>query len=132
MQKLCTAGVGLGLLLMVVPCLGAEAKLNGSVLLRACSQFLASIDTSTPSTATQRDLLDQGMCYGLVDGILTTSIYYELEHSPKAICLPRNMEQVQGMRIIVAYLKTHPEEIQANAAFVAITALRQAFPCPRP
>src|SRR5262249_35821714 len=46
MQKLCAAaGVGLGLLIMAVPCLGAEAKLNGSVLLRACAQVLSHIDT---------------------------------------------------------------------------------------
>ncbi len=45
-------------------------------------------------------------------------------------CLPeQGIRVIQGMRIIVHYLETHPERLHLDQRVLVIEAIRDAFPC---
>ncbi|MGE0453367.1 MAG: Rap1a/Tai family immunity protein [Vicinamibacteria bacterium] len=48
-----------------------------------------------------------------------------------AICTPRGAEVGQLSSAVLKYLREHPEQLHTNAAALTVSALGQAFPCPK-
>jgi hypothetical protein len=70
---------------------------------------------------------------GLVDGIemgnLTTMIQMLPTKVPKPFCRP-TLETAQMARIVLKYIREHPEEPHLPAGDLALFAFQKAFPCP--
>jgi hypothetical protein len=45
------------------------------------------------------------------------------------VCAPPEGQLTQFIRVFIAYANQHPEQTHLPAAFVALAALRAAFPC---
>ena len=63
-----------------------------------------------------------------VRGAVDTISVYEMEGCP-LICIPEEVTMGQAMRVIMKYIKDHPEQLHAHAAVITIVALKGAFPC---
>jgi hypothetical protein len=48
---------------------------------------------------------------------------------PGRFCLPEASENGQLVRIVLKYIRKHPEEATYATAFLVASALRGAFPC---
>jgi Rap1a immunity proteins len=58
----------------------------------------------------------------------------DVDHRPIVgalkICAPENSTLTQFLRIFVNYAQSNPDKLHLKASFVAVQALRKAFPCP--
>jgi hypothetical protein len=76
-----------------------------------------------------------GVCWGSF-GTLLTAITVVPKSFPKdppvlGVCAPEEITQSQVVKIFMAYTTRHPEELHKDYFFVALAALREAFPCPK-
>jgi hypothetical protein len=46
------------------------------------------------------------------------------------ICIPDNASNMQYLRVVLAYMKSHPESLTSHAALLAVAALKSAWACP--
>ena len=53
------------------------------------------------------------------------------DHGPWQVCLPDTSHE-QLARVMVKYLREHPEQLHWRSGQVAMLALFQAFPCKNP
>jgi len=53
----------------------------------------------------------------------------ELPPNP-TICPPERASDYQSLRVIVNYLQSHPQDLHKRFRFLAVMALRDAWPCP--
>jgi hypothetical protein len=44
-------------------------------------------------------------------------------------CIPNEVNQVQMARILVKWLRDHPERLHETDAFLTVDAFHNAFPC---
>ena len=74
----------------------------------------------------------QGFCFGMMQGITSTNKYYQVTLGKKRalFCTPeQNIKNGQAARIVLKYLKEHPEKLHENDSVLAIEAFMEAFPC---
>ena len=137
MQMLCgIAVVVLGLLVTTVPCHGDPYVVpggnDGNALLKQCRAYLwlvEQIQAGRNDQAVASYFFDAFYCHGLIMGILIMDTAYRVEspHTLLLFCLPKLPEQVA--RVIVRYLETDPDKLHHPGTFMAVHALREAFPC---
>ena len=72
-----------------------------------------------------------GFCFGLMEGITFSNELYKLRAPGKEfLCLPKGgVTNGQAARVVLRYLRDHPEQLHEKASFLAVLALRDAFPC---
>ena len=107
---------------------------DGNQLLEQCNFAINFVDAPSAVTSQQGEA---GMyCLGFVRGILdtvalwqTADALYKNRVSPGRPCLPEGISTVQGVRIVVKYLKDHPEKLHYENTLLVMTALKGAFPC---
>jgi len=46
------------------------------------------------------------------------------------ICIPADATNMQYLRVVLAYMKSHPESLTSHAALLAVAALKNAWACP--
>ena len=68
-------------------------------------------------------------CTNYIAGVVDALIAVGATQKTPLICLHDRTELGQAVDVIANYLRAHPEKRQGNAAGIAITALRHAFPC---
>jgi hypothetical protein len=68
-------------------------------------------------------------CTNYIAGVVDALIAVGATQKTPLICLHDRTELGQAVDVIANYLRTHPEKRHGNAAGIAITALRHAFPC---
>lgn len=88
-----------------------------------------------PVRATARALLgicneNQGACLtyvmGAVDAYVGTSI---VNFGRAYVCIPPQVTNQQIANVAVAYLRTHPEMLDVNAALVVVQGVSASYPC---
>lgn len=112
-----------------------RAEGNGNELLERCNAAINFIDAPTTVTHQQAEM---GMtCLGFLRGIMdvvglwqTADDMYRNRVSPARPCLPERIATIQGVRVVVKYLKDHPEQLHQPDTLLVMTALNKAFPCP--
>ena len=108
-----------------------EAADKGHELLTRCNTAVDIAEgriTPTPTNAQ-----DVGYCFGMMQGLRNLNQEYETLLEGKALfCLPRGINNGQAARVVVKYLKDHPEELHQPAVVLAITAFKDAYPCQSP
>lgn len=105
---------------------------DGNELLKRCGTTVARMDDKKAEV----DNLDLGYCLGLMQGVTGVNMIYQTysdKYSYKEIlqfCAPENgIGHGQAARIVVKYLKEHPEILHENEVIVSVKALGAAFPC---
>jgi hypothetical protein len=106
---------------------------DGNKLLANCNAAIATIDSPSATNVT----FGAGLCFGLMQGILHMSQMYQvhlvdnmrLERKNILMCPPISVTNGQAARIVVKYLRDHPEELHNFDTFLAFNALADAFPC---
>jgi hypothetical protein len=111
------------LLLWPAWCFGVED--NGNTLLATCGAAQQALD-APESAAT----LGAGFCFGLVHGLVGMNQIYEFKLKNAAFfCVPAGITNEQSVRIVLKYLRDHPEELHERSTVLAFRALQAAFPC---
>jgi hypothetical protein len=96
---------------------------SGNFMLPYCEQSLL-IGTGQASRDKTPYLM--GVCFGIIEALL----YAGSIHPPQlGICKETGVTRQQGVRVVIKYLKDHPEQLHRNFIQVAHVALRQAWPC---
>ncbi len=95
---------------------------DGNKLLSQCNAAL--------SEPQRINFLDAGYCMGFLNGLTTTtSIMTKVFNISRPFCMPNNVTTGQSVRIVVKYLKDHPESLHEDEGFLAMLAFIEAFPC---
>jgi hypothetical protein len=115
--------------------MASEIREDGAALLESCGPTVAATDGLRPfegksgGEATKMGL-DGAFCQGLATGIVHATQAYQFLNYQTLFCVPEGgITTGQAVRVIVKYLRDHPEELHLRGSLVAIQALRQAFPC---
>lgn len=91
---------------------------TGSGLLENC--------TYNAQAASQAELeFHLGLCIGFIKGATNTWA----EHNPRKICPPDEVTNEELMTVVVDWLRTHPEALDAPAVAAVVVATTEAFPC---
>ena len=80
----------------------------------------------------QTSTFGAGSCLGLMYGILVMKTFYVTNTQKGRIlfCAPDGVISGQAARIVIKYLRDHPEELHQPDYALTIAALHAAFPCP--
>ena len=82
--------------------------------------------------ATPKDKFGMGFCLGLMQGI-TMSNRLQQASKPSALplfCIPEDgIENGQAARIVVKYLREHPQHLHLDDFTLAVSAFQEAYPC---
>ena len=68
-----------------------------------------------------------GNCSGTVETLLGVGSHLEPN---MRFCIPDDVILLQGPKVVVRFLETHPERRDEPALFLAMDALRSGWPCP--
>ena len=85
----------------------AFAQDRGYEVIDGCKRF---VESRAPKTFTE--VHKEGTCYG--------------------VCLPERYSMGQAVRIVVTYMEKHPDQMHEQFAYLALLALRDAWPCKKP
>jgi hypothetical protein len=109
--------------------LAGNAIGDGNELLTRCAVAVNFMDGT--SKADSGAEFGNGMfCLGMMQGITSMNTFYEVELGKKALfCTPKAITNGQAARIVVKYLREHPEKLHEHDSLLAIEALMKAFPC---
>jgi Rap1a immunity proteins len=115
----------------------AWACADSNVLLRQCGAAVERLDRGVAEWG-MRDLPkydDSSFCIDFVQGITQSNLLYEgiLKDRVKdkaQFCLPSGgITNAQAARVVVKYLRDHPEELHRHEFTLAFWAFKDAFPC---
>lgn len=96
-----------------------EPVLNtGSGLLENCT-----FDAQASSQPDQEFHL--GLCIGFIKGVTNTWA----EHNPRRICPPDEVTNEELRAVVVDWLKTHPQALDAPSVAAVVVSTTEAFPC---
>lgn len=103
---------------------GASNK-TGNDLLPSCSLAVDAADNKGLSTP---QLMEAGNCLTYIEGFLDGYALGAVGGSPIA-CLPEDVTVGQVARIVVKWMKDHPEKLNDAAPVCVLAALYNSFPC---
>jgi hypothetical protein len=102
---------------------------SGNAFVRLCS----AIDKENGTDEETRNLI---MCLGYVSGFVDAldsySVFREAltkQKEHKLFCKPEEIERGQVVRIVLKYIRNHPEHAHGPTGVLFIGALREAYPC---
>ena len=114
-------------LFMVFPTIAAGKHFSdGNHLHEVCNEAIKLFDSSGKA-----DVFKAGSCFGY---IRATNDMYEImaKDSKRTICIPPEISGKQLTRIVVKYLREHPERLQNIASLLVFEAFQESFPCRKP
>lgn len=142
MKTLCSIVAGLVLLITTTVLSAAKAPFDGNQLLTWCTDALRWMERQDMGPKTNRELMfaNAGYCRGFIEGLNAMNIIGNVTNHPDkdldeldfVFCVPRDevIPEIQRVRIVVHFLQTHLPLLHLGGDFLAIHALRDAFPCP--
>ena len=112
----------------------AFAETTGNDVLNSCQTAVRLFDNSGGPSA---EHFDGGWCFGWVKGALElTKLHNEwtgfVKQKPTLLqfCVPDSgIPVVQAVRVVVKYLKEHPEQLHEDGMGLTVAALKDSFPC---
>lgn len=119
------AGLALGAACMACAPALAQQSLTGSQLAGACDQ--ADRIFSSRGSPGGQELTEAYRCLAFVSGVMQGM----LAGGPSAavVCARAPVPDVQVMRVTLAWLKKHPQNLHKPAGVLTANAIREAFPC---
>ena len=99
---------------------------DGNQLQEVCNEAI-----TFPFIKGEADVFTAGTCLGY---LRATNDMYEImaKDSERTICIPPGISGKQLIRIVVKYLREHPERLQNIASLLVFEAFQESFPCSRP
>jgi hypothetical protein len=77
--------------------------------------------------------VDAGECYGYVTGFNHgVGMAYDIVGQPQPYCLPDGVTHGQMMRVLIKFIKDHPEKAHKLTGVLEIESFMDAFPCKQP
>lgn len=121
-------------ILLLISALPAFAGTTGNDVLDKCQTALRLYENNG---GPDNEHFDGGWCFGWVSGASElTKLHNEwtsfVKEKPTLLqfCLPDSgVPLVQEVRVVVKYLKDHPEQLHEDGMGLTIAALRAGFPC---
>ena len=110
---------------------GTGGFVSGNELLGWCTMLLRTVDTRAPTD--EIEMIEGGKCSGYLMAIFDA---HEVWSHVGMINNRRHCPPQQGLisgqlaRIVVNYLRAHPESLHFNAVGAVANSYSQAFPCP--
>lgn len=111
-------------MLLLLP---AQVQADGNLLLEDCLMAEEALDSKKMS-----DPIAAGQCLGFVEAANQTMRFMQLmpNANPPLACFPENgLQNSQAIRIVLSYLKSHPEKLHQTKVSLAINSFIDAFPC---
>jgi CTP synthase (UTP-ammonia lyase) len=120
----------LGMLFLCIPVAHSE---SAEEMVSNC-KWIAEAKVSDDQIEIPTDF-HSGVCWGAF-GTIQKAISVVPYSFPKegpllGVCAPENSTRSQLIRIFIAYTERHPEKLHKDYFFIAIAALKEAFPCPK-
>lgn len=128
--------------LLAQPARGDDGKnsfSSGNDFLTKCTPALASFDGApeatgpdSPPIAIFKEAFALGQCGGYVHGFTEGAYVRQILHGERSgsFCLPKgSIPSSQALRVIIAYMKAHPERLHLPIGGLATFAYEEAFPC---
>ena len=107
--------------------LAGNAFGDGNKLLTQCENALS---INEGEAAKVDSIARAGFCLGMMQGMTSMNGYYQTLLGKKALfCLPEGVTNGQAARVVVKYLKEHPEKLHEHESSLALWAFVEAFPC---
>ena len=105
---------------------------SGNAFLRLCSSIEKKVDDMTRSDFANQILCD-GYVEGFIHGVQMESVYAGVmtggREAPILFCFTSVAENGQLVRIVLKYIRNHPEKAHLSGPQLVGEALQQAFPC---
>lgn len=95
---------------------------TGNSFLRVCS----AVETGPQS---HTEIEHAAACVGYATGFIEGIEYLTVIKSPKPFCVPAKVENGQAVRVVLKYVREHPETAHLPTAQLMVKALREAYPC---
>lgn len=121
---------------------GKNSFSTGNDFLPKCTPVLAGIDGApdaigpdSPFSEIFQEAFALGQCGGYVHGFTEGAYVRQILQGERggSFCLPKgSIPSGQGLRIIIAYMKAHPERLHLPIGALATLAYQEAFPCKPP
>ncbi len=106
----------------------APAGADGNMLLKACTAGLKVVNKE--QNLSSKELVDSAYCAGLIQGITDLDRINKSSLGTSFFCPPENtINKAEATRIVVNYLRAHPEKRKQPESTLIIEALKEAFPC---
>lgn len=145
--------------LVAVPAHAQEVKFpkDGNGMLEFCGSLVASFDSPPSQTGSTTEYLhstfNRGWCAGYLHAMRETIVFWQLQvaktvavvgenqnppaeelkqmvsKSPDMTCIPNEVNLAQMARILVKWLRDHPERLHESAIILTLDAFHDAFPC---
>jgi len=115
-----------------VPALGHINVHGGNDLLRKCNNVIKIYEDGVEeSEITKIMFAEASFCNGMMQGITNTIIFLDaFQVNQSLVCLPENgISNGQAAKVVIKYLKEHPEQLHVADSGLAFLALMDAFPC---
>jgi Rap1a immunity proteins len=159
-MKLRTTGMLLGAL-CVFTVLGSaqesfEFPKNGSGVLEFCTAALNAADSPSPSSHPFLEGTKAGWCAGHLQTMRFMIVFWQIQvantialsagvenssgeelknvmtTSSDNTCIPDEVDSLQMTRVLVKWLRDHPERLHENPDLLTLDAFHDAFPCHAP
>ncbi|MGA2903984.1 MAG: Rap1a/Tai family immunity protein [Candidatus Korobacteraceae bacterium] len=104
---------------------------SGNAFVRTCSGIDRG-DKDKTNVDLQKEVACVGYISGLVDGVTAEIAFTQWEihkNVPGPYCLPEEVENGQLIRVVLKYVKDHPEKAHMRTGPLAVLAWQKAFPC---
>lgn len=100
---------------------------DGNRLLTACTQAIRFVDGEELDNLQSVKAM---YCLGYIRGVIGAHSWFVVaKNTSPLFCMSGGETGGQGARILVKWLKEHPEKLHIDSNIVALAALREAFPC---
>ena len=102
---------------------------GGTELLQNCTAAVRFLDSQKLDNFEQAH--DASFCLGLIQGVVNTNQLYQVVAKDDSLfCVPpTGINNEQGARIVVKYLRDNPSQLHRRDSFLVVAAMRDAFPC---
>ncbi|WP_353740756.1 Rap1a/Tai family immunity protein [Pseudomonas fluorescens] len=105
----------------------AMALGNGSELASMCRSSIQQVTTFKSD-----DPIGAGRCFGLIEGTVATVLMVDTQNKAQPrFCLPKNVNTLQMMKVVVKYLDDNPALLNLNEPSLILRAVVDAWPCSR-
>jgi|SRR5215468_1255643 len=112
-----------------VPKLQATGLESGNNLLKYCQAAEKNLNGQSLSLEELRNAM---MCIGYFEGVLGDHGVYQganPNYQMIRFCIGDDMPISQGIRVLVKFLREHPEKLQMRGSLLIEVAMSEALPC---
>lgn len=105
-------------------------RADGNELLKQCAPVVALMDDAGNFSSSTRKSHEMGFCVGIAQGITNLNLLYQYANMKTLFCLPTGgIQNGQAVRVIVKWLREHPERLHESEGVLAVSAFVDAYRC---